>query len=294
MGELPRLGKFNAIYVISDWLTKMMHIIPTTTDISVPDLMKLYIQHIWKLHGVPLIHGTDQGSTFMAAFTKSLYKGRGIELQFSTSYHLQTQGQVENNNKWMEMYLWIFCFHRQDDWADLLPLAEFAYNNHHHPSIGMTPFFANFSYHPMLTNIPMVAQSDPPDEQIQQIQETQAECRQVIKQSQEISKQVYNKWKGNNPGFKAGNAVWLEAMNLATDKPSPKLTSKCHGPFQIEKLSNLTYCLELPLHWKIHDIFHINVLSKAKPDMIPKHMNPPPPLIKINCKYWVINKYINA
>jgi len=108
----------------------------------------------------------------MAAFTKSLYKGLRIELQFSTSYHLQTQGQVENNNKWMEMYLWIFCSHRQDDWADLLPMAEFTYNNHHHPLIGMTPFFANFSYHPTLTNVPTVAQSDPPDKHIQWIQET--------------------------------------------------------------------------------------------------------------------------
>jgi len=115
--------------------------------------------------------------------------------------------------------------------VDLLPLAEFAYNNHHHPSIGTTPFFANFGYHPTLTNVPMMAQSDPPDKWIQQIQETQAECRQVIEWSQEISKQAYDKWKGDNRGFKASEAVWLEAMNLATDEPSPKLASKCHGPF---------------------------------------------------------------
>jgi len=296
VGELPRLSKFNAIYVVSNQLTKMAHFIPTTTDISVPDLMKLHIRHIWKLHRVPLIHGTDRGSTFTAAFTKSLYKGLGIELQFSTSYHPQTQGQVENNNKWMETYLRIFCSHRQDDWADLLPMAEFAYNNHYHPLIGTTLFFANFGYHPTLMNVPTAAQSDPPDECIQQIQETQAECKQAIKRSQEISKQVYNRWKGDNLGFKAGDSVWLEATNLATDKPSPKLASKHHGPFLIkEKLSDLTYRLELLPHWKIHDIFHVNVLSKAKLDTIPKRTNPPPPPIKINGEeYWVIDKYINA
>jgi len=43
VGELPRLGKFNAIYVVSDQLMKMAHFIPTTTDISAPDLMKLHI-----------------------------------------------------------------------------------------------------------------------------------------------------------------------------------------------------------------------------------------------------------
>jgi len=124
----------------------------------------------------------------------------------------------------------------------------------------------------------------------------QAECKWVIKQSQEISKQAYNRWKGDNLGFKAGNSVWLKATNLTMDEPSLKLTSKHHSPFLIkEKLSDLTYHLELLLHWKIHNIFHVNVLSKAKPDMIPKCMNPPPPPIKINGEeYWVIDKYINT
>jgi transposase InsO family protein len=89
----------------------MAHFIPTTTDISAPDLMKLHICHMWKLHGIPLVHSTDHGSTFTANFTKSIYKDLGIEPCFSTAYHLQTQGQVENNNKWMETYLRMFCSH---------------------------------------------------------------------------------------------------------------------------------------------------------------------------------------
>ena len=80
--------------------------------------------------------------------------------------HPQTQGQVENNNKWMEMYLHMFCLHRQDDWADLLPMAEFAYNNHHHPSIDTTPFFANYGYHLTLTNVTSAGQSNKSDEWI--------------------------------------------------------------------------------------------------------------------------------
>ena len=62
-----------------------------------------------KLHGILLIHGTDQGSTFTATFMKSLYKGLSIKPRFSTAYHPQTQGQVENNNKWMETYLRMYC-----------------------------------------------------------------------------------------------------------------------------------------------------------------------------------------
>jgi hypothetical protein len=169
--------EFNAIYIVSNRLTKMAHFIPTTTDISATDLMKLHIRHIWKLHRIPLIHGTDWGSTFTAVFMKSLYKGLGIEPHFSTAYHLQTQGQVENNNKWMETYLCMFCSHCQDNWADLLLMAEFSYNNHHHPSIDTTLFFVNFGYHLTLSNVPTAAQSDPPDIRMQQIYDVQAECK---------------------------------------------------------------------------------------------------------------------
>jgi hypothetical protein len=205
---------------------KMAHFILMMTDISAPDLMKLHIHHVWKLHRIPLIHGTNHSSTFTANFMKSIYKDLGIEPRFLMAYHPQTQGQVENNNKWMETYLRMFCSHRQDDWADLLPTAEFAYNNHHHLSIDTTPFFANYGYHPTLTNMASVAQSGEPDERIRRIHDTQVECKRAIERSQDISKRAYDKWKGNNPGFHVGSSVWLEATNLSTDEPSPKLASK--------------------------------------------------------------------
>jgi hypothetical protein len=146
-------------------------------------------------------------------------------------------------------------------------MAEFAYNNHHHLSIDMTPFFANYGYHPTLTNVPSAAQSGEPDKQVQQIYNTQMECKCAIECSQDVSKRAYDKWKGVNPGFRVGSSVWLEAT---MDKPSPKLASKHHGPFKItEKLSDLMYRLSLPAKWKIHDVFHVNVLSKAVPDTIP-------------------------
>jgi transposase InsO family protein len=296
IGELPKSDGFNAIYVVSDRLTKMAHFIPTMMDISAPDLMKLHIRHIWKLHGIPLVHGTNRGSTFTANFTKGIYKDLGIEPRFSTAYHPQTQGQVENNNKWMETYLRMFCSHQQDDWVDLLPTAEFAYNNHHHPSIDMTPFFANYGYHPTLMNIPSAAQLGEPDERIQWIYDMQTECKRAIEHSQDVSKQAYNKWKGMNPGFWVGSLVWLEAINLSMDEPSPKLASKCHGPFKItEKLSDLMYRLSLPAKWKIHDVFHVNVLSEAVPDTIPHRRKPTPPPVKVNNEdFWVMEKYINA
>jgi hypothetical protein len=105
-----------------------------------------------------------------------------------------------------------------------------------------------------------------------------------------------HRWKCDNPGFQASDSVWLKATNLATDKPSPKLASKHHSPFRIkDRLSDLMYQLKLPAHWKIHNVFHVNVLSEAQPDMIPNCTNPAPPPVKVNDEdFWVMERYMDA
>ena len=145
-------------------------------------------------------------------------------------------------------------------------------------------------------NVPSAGQSDESDEWIRRIHETQEESKCAIEQSQEILKQVYDRWKNENPGFKVRDLVWLEATNLSTDEPSPKLASKRHGPFKIkDKLSDLTYCLELPTCWRIHDVFHVNILSEAKTDTIPQCQQPAPPPVNVNNEdFWVMEKYVDA
>ena len=50
----------------------------------------------------------------------------------------------------MEQFVRLFTNERQDDWDELLPLAEFAYNNHVHSSIQQTPFMADTGRHPRM------------------------------------------------------------------------------------------------------------------------------------------------
>jgi transposase InsO family protein len=91
-----------------------------------------------------------------------MFSALGIEQRFSTAYHPQTQGQVENLNGWLETFLRMFCNHRKDNWANLLHMAEFAWNNHHHASLGTTPFFANYGMHPTFTDVPSAGQQETP------------------------------------------------------------------------------------------------------------------------------------
>jgi hypothetical protein len=60
----------------------------------------------------------------------------------------------------MDQYLRAFCNYEQDNWVELLPLAEFAYNNSVHHSMRMTPFWANYHYHPPMQFKPPKATSN--------------------------------------------------------------------------------------------------------------------------------------
>ena len=68
----------------------------------------------------------------------------------STAFYLQTDGQMERQNQTLEVYLWNFVAHRQDDWVDWLKLMMFTYNNAKHSSSGVSLFFANHGFHPNL------------------------------------------------------------------------------------------------------------------------------------------------
>ena len=69
----------------------------------------------------------------------------------STAYRPDKDGQTERTNQTIEAYLRPFINQEQDDWVDLLPMAEYAYNNSMTTATGMSPFYANYAYHPETT-----------------------------------------------------------------------------------------------------------------------------------------------
>ena len=101
-----------------------------------------------RYRGLPRSIVTDRGSTFTSRFWKAICKVWGTKLRFSTAFHPQTDGQTEKFNAVMEQYLRSYINYLQDDWAEHMPLAEFAANNQASETTGVSPFFANYSYDP--------------------------------------------------------------------------------------------------------------------------------------------------
>ena len=139
---------YDSILVIVDRLTKMVHYEPVKVTIDAPGLAEVILDVVVRHHGLPDSIVSDRGSLFTSKFWSSLCYFLGIKRRLSTAFHPQTDGQTERQNSTMEAYLRAFVNFEQNDWARLLPMAEFAYNNAKNASTGHTPFELNCGYHP--------------------------------------------------------------------------------------------------------------------------------------------------
>ncbi len=97
--------------------------------------------------GLPDSIVSDWGSIFTLKFWSSLCYFLGIKRRFSTAFHSQTDGQTKRQSCIMKAYLRAFVNYEQNDWARLLPMAEFSYNNAKNASTGHPPFEVNCGYH---------------------------------------------------------------------------------------------------------------------------------------------------
>ncbi|XP_063800275.1 uncharacterized protein LOC134968692, partial [Pseudophryne corroboree] len=115
--DLPMCNKFNTIWVVVDRFTKMAHFIPLTGLPSASKLAQVFIQEIFRLHGLPEEIISDRGVQFTAKFWRSLCQVLQVKLKFSTAYHPQTNGQTERVNQDLEAFLRIYVSSSQDDWV---------------------------------------------------------------------------------------------------------------------------------------------------------------------------------
>jgi IS30 family transposase len=120
---------YTAILIIIDHLSKQAIFVPTHNTITSPDLTRLFLLHVFSKHGIPSHVTSDRGTEFVSHFFHSLGKALDMILHFTSKYHPEGDGQTERANQTLEQYLRIYCNYQQDNWSELLPLAEFAYNN---------------------------------------------------------------------------------------------------------------------------------------------------------------------
>ncbi|GKA90157.1 putative reverse transcriptase domain-containing protein [Tanacetum coccineum] len=141
--KLPRTPSgYDSIWVIVDRLTKSAHFIPMNEKYKMEKLTRLYLKEIVCRHGVPVSIISDRDPRFASRFWRSLQKSLGTNLDMSTAYHPETDGQSERTIQTLEDMLRACVIDFGSGWDKHLPLAKFSYNNSYHASIKAAPFEA--------------------------------------------------------------------------------------------------------------------------------------------------------
>ena len=147
--KLPLSNGYDSILTITDHdCTKAVIFIPCNKAITAEGVAKLYLEHIFKHVGLPktLIH--DQDTWFMSNFVTKLCQTLGIKQNTSTAFHPRTNSQSKRTNQKLEQFLQFYTNAHQNNWAQFLSLAEFAFNSWCNKSTGKSPFEVLMGYNP--------------------------------------------------------------------------------------------------------------------------------------------------
>lgn len=262
--------KYQHIITVVCRLTKMRHFIPVV-GLSAEELADRFVEKIYCLHGAPDNIVSDRGSQFVSEFWKHLSERLSIALKRSSSFHPESDGQTERINAMVEQYLRAFMNFHQNDWPDWLPLAEFALNNTTSETTGISPFFANYGFHPRLGIEPSTPV--PPNLSYQRKREflkanevadrfglILTKLKALAAQSIQRYEDYANKTRSDAPLYKEGDKVWVSTKNMKTNRPMKKGDDKWDGPYKVLKVYKRACLLQLPANFKIFPVFHNSLL----------------------------------
>jgi len=145
--DVAESSSYTKILLVVNRFTMMAHFIPIAMKDS-PLVAKAYLENVWKFHRFPEVVVSDVDRTFTAQYFTDLYNYLGIKRYMSSAFHPQTNVQTERINQVIEAYLRSYYNYEQNDWAEMLAMAKFAYNNLKHLATKITPLYANYGYEP--------------------------------------------------------------------------------------------------------------------------------------------------
>ena len=272
---LPKSNGKDVILVVVDRLTKYSHFLPLSHPYTAHKVAQLFIDNIYKLHGLPTTIVFDRDRPFANDLWQHLFKSLNVSLRFSSAYHPQSDGQTECVNQCLEVYLRCMAHSEPRKWYYWLPLDEWWYNTNYHSSLQCTPFQALYGYAPPLISEVSIPDPDSPAKYF--LLEKQA-MLQRLKAILSQARARMKKYVDNNRterSFAVGDMVYFKMQpycQVAFDiRNALKHTTEYYGPFRVlEKIGTVAYKLQLPSSAQIHHVFHVSQLKKhVGPKAIP-------------------------
>jgi hypothetical protein len=208
--SLPKDRNKSFIMVVADILSNYAHFFPLPHPFTPSLVTQVFLDHIFKLHGMQTSIVSDRDPTFANTFWKELFKLQGTQLNISTSYHPHYDGQMEVVNKYLETYLHFFPSKKRHQWVKWFPLAEWWYNTSYHTTTKMTPYEVVYGKSPqrMTTYLPGTSKVQSIDTRLQGCKSTLVALKDNLHMAQNRMKQQGNQNRLETV-FQEGDQVFI-------------------------------------------------------------------------------------
>lgn len=282
---LPSSNRMNTILVVVDKFTKYAHFIALSHPFTALQVAQLFMQNIYKLHGLPESIISDRDKIFTSKVWQELFRLSDTKLLMSSSYHPQTDGQTECLNQCLEAFLRCTVHSCPHQWYKWLPLAEFWYNTSFQSALGHTPFQVLYGHAPRHFGIASPDAVSLPDLDAwlsDRAMLSNLIQQQLVRAQQRMKAQAdqhRSEWE-----FKVGDSVYLKLQpyiqTSVASQSNQKLSFKYFGPFLVlQHVGLVAYKLGLPADCRIHSVVYVSQLKAHVPPSTPVHSELPSTLV---------------
>jgi len=213
--KLPLAQGYNAILVVCNCFSKMVHFIATIEKTLAKELAKLFQDHVWKLYGLPESIISDRGVQFVVGMMRKLNNLLEIQMKLLMAYHSQTDRQMERINQELEQYLRVFIDHRQEQSPDWLGMVGFMYNNKIHTATKISLFKANYGQNPRMGFEGRRKEKyEAVGKFVERMKKIQEKAKVALGKVQKEMKKFANRRQREEEEYKVGDLVLLSMKDL--------------------------------------------------------------------------------
>ena len=265
---LPRTSDgYDALFVFVDKYSKMVHVAPTSENVTAEGCLDLFLNNVYKLHGLPDVLISDRDPRFNARLYRAAMARFNVQMKMSTAGHAQTDGQTERANRVLGNMLRSFVRSHEALWVEYLSTIEFAINSAPAASTKMTPFEVCSGILPRQIGFPSTLESATALEPLELME-------RIAIYQRNATAQLNVAFEKASPGelvppLKGGDAVYVSTQLFKdedTRARKKKLRQKYRGPFRVkEVLGPAHYRIDFaPENVQISDVINIKFLKPVK------------------------------